>query len=224
MADLDYAGLAAKLGDGVRRIEGSEVAEAASFCGLFGVVLGGAREWQNTANLITEGAVLQEEEKIRRKYLNRTFTTEKSLRMLRYHASKEVHGLRMLKVCTTSIKTCFAFGLISAAYVTVEQGSRALRGEDDAWNSVCSGSACGSVIGMRWMSLRGAGVGAIAGGLSSFPFGYAKTLASSLEQASGEVGKEASALDVDVVEATPQAKDEPKKPGLWGKLVKRFRG
>ena len=125
----------------------NEVAEAASYCGLFGVVAGGAREWQKTATLVTEEQILQEEEKIRRRYPDRSFATPKLKRMLRYHASKEAHGLRMLRVCTSSTKSCLAFGLISATYVTAEQASQALRGQDDALNSVFAASVLGAAIG-----------------------------------------------------------------------------
>ena len=155
----------------------NEVAEAASYCGLFGVVAGGAREWQKTATLVTEEQILQEEEKIRRRYPDRSFGTPKLKRMLRYHASKEAHGLRMLRVCTSSTKSCLAFGLISATYVTAEQASQALRGQDDALNSVFAASVLGAAIGTRWLGPRGAVVGTVACGLVSLPFGYARVLA-----------------------------------------------
>ncbi|QDZ19065.1 hypothetical protein HOP50_02g15740 [Chloropicon primus] len=215
--------------DKVRKgVRTKEVAEAASYCGLFGVVLGGAREWRNTTNLITEGAILQEEEKLRRKYPDKSFATPKMKRMLRYHASKEAHGLRMLKVCTSATKTCIAFGLISAAYVAVEQGVEAVRENADAWGSVCAGSALGTVIGVRWMGVRGAGVGALAGGALSFPFGHLKTLARSLEgnEAEGKDAQEVETVDRGVPTAPVPGggAEETGKPSLWGRLVKRIKG
>ena len=64
------------------RLRKDEIAESASLCALSGGVVGGIREWQRTTSLITEGAILQEEAKIRERYKDKSFSSPKLKRML----------------------------------------------------------------------------------------------------------------------------------------------
>ena len=213
-----------------------EIAEVTSYCALFGVAAGGLREWRNTADLITEEQIVQEELKIRERYKDRTFSTPKSKRMLRYHASKEAHGLRMLRVCTSASRWCVSFGAIAAAYVTLEQGMGVLRGEDDVWNAVAAGSVSGNLLGLcipgtASARLRGAIVGGIAGGLLSLPFAYARILSNSLESLQndsqkheGGVPEDQTALQAPPSPSVEATETKPVKVGPFGRLMKRIRG
>lgn len=152
------------------RLRKDEIAESASLCALSGGVVGGIREWQRTTSLITEGAILQEEAKIRERYKDKSFSSPKLKRMLRYHASKEAHALRLLKVCTNATRWCASLGAIAGFYTTLEQVSGIARGEEDHWNDVAAGAMSGNVLGLCFpgtigMRLRGAAVGSVAGGL-----------------------------------------------------------
>lgn len=213
----------------------SDVIEGASYCALFGVFAGGGREWQRTGDLITEGSILQEEMKIRERYKDRSFATPKSKQMLRYYASKEAHGLRMLRVVTNSTRWCLSFGAIGAAYVGLEQASSIFRNREDVWNAVAAGATSGCLAGLcipgtGWMKIRGAAVGCVGGGLLSFPFGYAKILSKSIEITQGQdpqkeavgVGPESPASETTNTEtaATPKAK----QPGPIAKLMRMVRG
>ncbi len=223
-----------------------EIAESASLCALFGVVAGGVREWRATSGLVTEAFILREEEKIRDKYKGRSFATPKSKRMLRYHAAKEAHGLRYLRVVSSSTSWCATFGVISAAYFALHQGLGIARQTEDIWNAVAAGTASGGALGLLYpgtgsMRFRGSLVGALAGGLLSAPYGYAKILAGNLEaqekvrssSSDGDGNGDGDGGEVVAQSGGQQApqgapeqpqgdSDKGSKPGVWGKLMKKL--
>lgn len=193
--------------------------ETAAYCSLFGMVVGGAREWHRTAGLVTASSIRIEEAKLRTKHKDWKFTSPKARRMLAYHAWREAFSVRALRVAWASTKGGLAFGLISVSHFMLEQGAEAVRGEVDAWNTVAATSALGAAIGST-MGIRGAFVGTLAAALVAFPIGHAKGLLATNDKQEAQVVGGA-----EVIPAKPKPKPKPeRRRSLWGRILTPFKG
>ncbi len=160
------------VGRAVAQLRFGDVGESFTACGVFGATLGFGREWKRNEGFVSEAAIASEEATIRAEYPGHKFESEKLQRQLRYYARRELTHLRVRASLPAALWAGAAFGALGGGHVLLGQVSELVRGSRDAWNDAVAGAVTGFGAGLAFMGVRGAAVGAIAGGALSVPLGW----------------------------------------------------